>query len=415
MPVIALKQQIAVKVESSEGTEATSFAATDLVRVMEPELEFIPNVFDRNLVRESFGVNPQFHATSAAELRFSVELAGHSSNTSSWTAQPNWGKLLRGCGFELDALYALSVTSGTITSGPIQHGETLTEATSGETAVVMGDYYTGATTIYVRDPSDAFTGGLAVTGGTSGASFTSLSSGTSAQLAGAQQGWVYSPTTTGDSRTLTFYFLNDTEQMIMYGARGNVEVDCRVHDRVILRFTFRGIFKSWTGSATLFNSFASGVYPTKTPPAFVGATPTLSDASTTLSGADFVFNQCTFNVGNDIVMRESAGGANGYLAAVINNRQPSASLTIEQPGASTYNFVDKWLAGTIVRLQMAWGSATYNRFLIKADHCELASLQRGEVAQRATWDTQLRLTSGLTHGASKNTAGRDNELILFHL
>lgn len=411
-PVIHLRQQLAMKLEGTEGTEATSFVAADLIRVMEPELEFLPNVFERPLVREAFGLNPQFHATMAAELRFSVEMAGDTRNVSSWVAAPAWSRLLRCCGYTVDNLFQLSVTSSTITGGPIQHGETLTEATTLRTAVAVSDWYTGASSIWVRTIPTAFSGGNVVTGGTSGATFTSLASGTSAQLGGVQQGFVWYPTTTGGS-TGTFYFMNDTEQMILYGARGTVEIDGTVHDRVVLRFTFRGIFKSWTAGA-LFNNTLANTYMSLRPPAFVNVGATITDTSGTLSGADFVFRQLMLSIGNQLEMRENANGANGYLACVINDRQPSGSLQIEQPGASTWNFVDKMLNGTLCRLNVAWGTTQYNRFQIKADHVQIAGLQRGVVAQRATWDTTLRLTSGNIYGASDNSPGADNELIIFH-
>lgn len=418
MSVNAVKEQIALVLEAGEGVEATSHTTGDLMRVIEPEVEFLPNVFERQFATSSFGQTPQFHATMGAEIRFGVELTGHSSNSSSWGSTPQFGRILRACGMDFGVLNQVLI--GAITGGPFQSGETITGGTSGTEAVVLGDWYTGETTIYVDTTSGSFTAGETITGGTSGATATVAGGASAPNLGGTQVGLYWKMTSALNSRTATIHYLNDTEREVIYGARGTVDFQMNVHNRVVMQCTFRGIHKAWDspGSSALLDELAAGAYQTKYPPAFINSntvyTENKASSPAVLSGADLVFPDLTVSLGNQLELRSSANGSNGYLACVINNRTPNAQANLDQPGADTYNFVENMLSGQLFRLRTGWGTDQYNRFAMRMGHVEIASLQPGENLSRSTWDGSFRLTRGLAYGADGNTVGSDNELFLFH-
>lgn len=173
-------QQISIAQEATEAT-ATSFAslftaANSKYLVIDPSLDFSVNVFERNIKRESLTPLQALTGTRTGTVRFSMELTGDTGATN----VPAWGLPLRACGFRQEKLTKLTI--GVITGGPFQHGETVTQTTSGAKGMVVGTTYDGQTTLWIAqenhlgyDPGatsvTAFTttGGHTLTGGTSGA------------------------------------------------------------------------------------------------------------------------------------------------------------------------------------------------------------------------------------------------------
>lgn len=403
-------RQLAVKTETTEGTEITSHAATDLVRIADLSIDQRPNAFERPLHTGSFGYVPRHYSTGTCELSFTVEVAGNSDNTSSWTKAPKWGTLLKACDMGQALIYELDVSGGTITGGPLQHLETITETTSGETATVVKDWATGSTTIWVAAPSAAFTGGLTVTGSDSGATFT----GGSVNLADTadKKGYVWYPLTaptTNQSATIRIY--NDGDLITVYGARGTVEVDCQTHDIVKLRFTMQGIYDQ-AEAAALLDDATSGAFEDLTPPAFVNVSTTLDDGTTSTS---VNFTELQLSLGNNVAMRANANATSGWQAAVIAGRTPSGRINPDDPTVSTHDFRDALEAGTRFQLDAAWGSATYNTFQVWCPAIEFDSLGDGNRDERQHFDGNFRCTRGMEYGADTDSPGNDNELLIFNV
>jgi hypothetical protein len=192
-------QQISIAQEATEAT-ATSFANLFTANnskylVIDPSLDFAVNVFERNIKRETLTPLQSLTGTKTGTVRFSMELTGDTGATN----VPAWGLPLRACGFRQEKLAKLTI--GAITGGPFQHGEIVTQLTSGAKGMVVGTTYDGQTTLWVAqenhlgfDPGatsiTAFTttAGHTLSGGTSGASTAAAPSA----VAGGITGTAYS-------------------------------------------------------------------------------------------------------------------------------------------------------------------------------------------------------------------------------
>lgn len=414
-------RQIAAVVESSEGTQtaAGSVAVTDLIQTLDPQIQLTPNRFERPLARRGFGTVPSHYAKGTGRLTFGVELAGSTDNASALTTiasggLPRWSRLLEACGSVAKEVGSLG--AGAITSGPIQHGETLDGASSVPTAVALGYSYTGDNPVTIELASGAFTGGETITGSVSGASFTQAGSGV--LLGNVLAGYAWHPKSVESSnKTLTFHFNIGGQRFQLYGARGTCSFSFNVHDRVIANFTFDGIFDEVDASAALSETGATA-FKAMLPPAFVAAASTLTPRGadgtygTAISGADLCWDSATFDLGVSTVMRKCANGTDGYIAAVITGRAPTFSFNPDDPGVSSYAYIQKLMEGTQARGYLQWGTGLGNRFLLKIPHLQAQTTSIGERDTRMNQTITYDATLGSFDGAADRSVGFDNEWLL---
>lgn len=171
--------QLFVKEETTEDTAVSSgnlfLAANASYLVIDPSLEFETSVYNREVKRETLTRVQGLTGTKLGRLRFRLELTASGSNVG---AAQQYGLLLRACGFRQEIGTRVVITSGTVTGGPMKHGETITQETSGSTAFLIGDTYTGMSEAYFTRQNDlgnttAFTSNSALdwTGGTTGGVF----------------------------------------------------------------------------------------------------------------------------------------------------------------------------------------------------------------------------------------------------
>ena len=403
-------RQIAVKAESTPGTEETSFAVGDLVRVRDLTIEQNPQYFERPVHTRSWGYTPRRQENTWCEISFAVELTGHTGNTGgTWANSPVFSRLLAACGLEEVAGYDVDV--GAISGGPFIHGEVISDNPSSptEAAICVGRYYTGVSKIYVEDLTvgTSFTAGIE--GGSSGATATA---GTEDGDAQAGLAWVPD---TDSTATATIRFRNDGDEIQVYGCRGDVTIDCQSQDIALLRFTIQGIY-SETVSQAMIQDFLPGAYPEQTPPTFVDAALALtgSDGSS-WAVADLNFTEAQFSIGNNVTMRQNSNSSSGWLAAHIAQRTPNGRFNPDDPNAATYNLREKFKDNVQFALSTSWGSTEGNSFMVQAPAIELDSVGDGERDELSTFDLSFRCTRGFDAGADGNQVGFDNELILFNL
>lgn len=400
-------RQLAAKKESSPGTEITTHGVADLVRVRELTLEVAPQYFERPVHTRSFGYTPRINGNSSATVSFAVELAGHSGNSGSFSAVnvPTWGRLLQACGFAQSEVYFVTVPTGGLTGGPIQHGEDLEDGATA-TGTVVGTWGDDNpfVDVPVRDVSNAPYAGT-VTGQTSGASFT-VGANKGATLNGF--GWYPD---TDSTATVTLRLYNDGDLIIVYGARGDVTIDCQSQDIALLRFTFQGIYKS-TAATSMLDDTLTGAYPEHVPPTFVGTNAlSLWDGTTDYEPP---FTNLQLTMGNNVVMRQNSNQPSGWLSAHIANRTPNGSFNPDEPGSTNWDMRTLLQQNTRYALDCRWGTATYNKFRILALAVEFDSIGDGERDEVQSPDISFRMTRGFESGADTNSIGKDNEFLLFH-
>lgn len=408
-------RQIAAVVESAEGTQtsAGSVTASDLIQTINPSVTVQPNSFPRELARRGFGTVPNFYSTGTATLTFQVELTGSTDNVGSWTALPKWSKLLNACGLVNKEIGYLGI-SGSITSGPVQPGETIT---AGATATAFGYTYSGAAIAYVEKAASALTAGAA-TAGTSSASFTIA--GTGAALGNVLSGYGWRPQTEDASNsTLTFHFRIDGQRYQIYGARGTFALNFETHNRVLVEFTFQGIFDEVDASANL-SELGAAAFKAVPPVAFLNSQSTLTPRAvdgtegTAISGSDLCWSTGRLDMGNTVTVRPCANGANGYLAAVISERAPTFTINPDDPGVAAYPYISKLMDGSRARFFASWGTTQGNRWILQIPHLQTQSSSMGERDNRANHTLTFDCTLGENDGAADNAVGYDNEFILIN-
>ena len=84
---------IAVAMEATYGASPGTFAP--ILLTDQPDFTIDPDVVPRNLVRGYYGASEELAGTRRSVLKFKTELAG----SSGLATPPEWGKLIRGCGF----------------------------------------------------------------------------------------------------------------------------------------------------------------------------------------------------------------------------------------------------------------------------------------------------------------------------
>lgn len=170
MGLKALKVLVAKK-EPTPGTfDATVYASTYGQHLIDEDasMEFQPTRVERRFARSTFTPLEGLAGRKDASCRFSLEISGETSSPKS--GPPPWGVFLEGCGMKQAPL--AEMTPGTITGGPLRHGETITQATSGAKAKVVLDTANGATVLYVADIVGVFDTTNVCTGAKSAATFT---------------------------------------------------------------------------------------------------------------------------------------------------------------------------------------------------------------------------------------------------
>jgi len=153
-------------------------------RLVAPRWGIVPVQNARDIARPAFEPLPHIVGGHVIEISFGIEMAAHTQQA---PTEPEWSKLLRACGFGRRVLRTL--TPGTISNGPFEHGEQITQATTGAVGTVFLETSNGATTMYFNETSStAFSGSNVVTGSRSGATCTPSAYG-AAQASAVVQGW----------------------------------------------------------------------------------------------------------------------------------------------------------------------------------------------------------------------------------
>ena len=149
-------QQLCIAGEAVEGTAVSAanlFAASAAKYLaIDPSMTFEVETYTRNIARESFTPLSPLAGAVLGSATFSLEMNAKSGATIA--KPPQWELPLLACGFRRESLIRITIPTsgaGSITNGPILHGQTLT---MGGTATVIGNYYTGSNYIWCTKGTD---------------------------------------------------------------------------------------------------------------------------------------------------------------------------------------------------------------------------------------------------------------------
>lgn len=165
--MLARIKQLAAKTEDDSGTfDSAVLSATYAGHLLRnASFAFEPQSYVSDELRETLTPLEGRATRRDARATFGVQMRAPSSGIT-----PSWDVFLRGCGMRSAPMSKF--TPGTITGGPLRHGETITQATSGATGIVVKDTYNGTTKLYVADIAGKFDATNVCTGSITGATFT---------------------------------------------------------------------------------------------------------------------------------------------------------------------------------------------------------------------------------------------------
>ena len=361
--------EIALKVESTEGTAETLAAADADLAIMDPA--FSPNIEHnpREVVRQYLSNLAQVTGKRFGGISFGVEMKG----SGSIATVPSWDEALRCAGFGRSTVERINI--GAVTGGPFTPGEIITGGTSGATARVVGQVLTGAASIPYVVVSGVLVTAELLTGGTSGATATSSSGPT------ASQGFVWEPLSAAvPSCTVGFY--NDGLRKLLVGCRSTFTAEMVNGGIAKFGFDFQGVYGGVTDLAVL-----GPTYETAIPEAFLSANLALQDAFSPH------FTSLNVDMANDVQIRETANNANGGISAKIVDRDPSASIDPEATLVADHDWYGKVLSGATGHVHCEVGSTVGTRLIIAMPRVQYQSPSEGDRAGIQTLGLTLRMVS----------------------
>jgi hypothetical protein len=227
-----------------------------------------------------------------------------------------------------------------------------------------------APVIGARAGSVSFTAELK---GSGGASYTTVGPALAPYLKGcgfaetlAAASATYKPASTGVP-SLTIWVYEDGTVKKLKGCRGNVKFRGKVGEPCYADFSFTGVYDAVADLAMISPTIEATV-----PPALLSSLMTI-DA---YSG---IYSSFSFDMSNEVGLRESANSATGYLSALITGRQPKGTLDPEFVTVATYDFYGKMLAGTPVAFNLgAIANGTCNKVQITAPKLVYAKVGEGD-------------------------------------
>jgi hypothetical protein len=279
-------------------------------------------------------------------------------------------------------VYGMSrIAIGTVTSGPFQHGETLTGDVSGATARCIVPAANGDSYLYFEPLTGAFTtSDTAIAGGTSSAS---------AAVSSASPGvhGYYVKPRSDCQEVATVEYQEDGYAWSARDALGNMTLSAQASQQGFFEFSMQGP-KGTIGTKALTTSVTRG---TEDPPV-------CKNADLTLDSFEPVFSQFGLDVGNTVVLRENGNSADdtGYEGARITKREPKFTLSCEHELAATYDFFTKLDAGTKVAVEARIGTAETKQFWFFADEVEFEELPLGDLEGIRTLDITGMCTGDAT-------------------
>lgn len=395
------RRRVFMKTEGTVGTAETITLADLVPRTREVNFGTTPLQVDRPITRPTLTRYPKLvPGQTVVEVTFGVEMGGNVANPQSVYADTPWGKAIRACGYESKGIKQLTI--GAITGGPFQHGETVTQSTSGATGAVVGDCFNGYPEIYLNVLSGTFDATNGLTGGSSGA--TATPTGLNAQTKRAWQ--LSSDLDTHEAVTILVDM--DGKHLVATGCRGNVEFRMTHGGVMLMAYTFRGVLVSYGDATTLTGTLADSQ---RTPPTFFS--PTMVVDNGTIQNTDGPLTQVVFNTGNTVQVRENSRSPNGVDCGVIIGRDATGSFNPDELADADAQYMQDFHSGGVnnVRIETT-NAATGGNFVLLTPGLLYTAMPPGDRDNVYILDASFDLTGG---NLGLGLAGADNEIVLVNV
>lgn len=181
-------------------------------------------------------------------------------------------------------------------------------------------------------------------------------------------------------KTVTIGAYVDGERRQIVGAVGNVKFVLPTGRMAYAEWTFTGC---WVAPATVAN--LAPTYPTDLPLRFA------SVAALTFSSQALITESITIDLGNEVVMRESAATASGYISGIITNRRPTVTANPETILIATQDRPGMWLAMTEGALQITLDGPLATTLAFSAPKAQIVNIQQGDRNRIVTDEIEWQL------------------------
>lgn len=176
------------------------------------------------------------------------------------------------------------------------------------------------------------------------------------------------------------------------GSVGNFKIVCPSGKQCLIEWEFTGVWQEPTDVALI-----APTYPTALPIRY-------STATTTFNSVAMCVQQFTFDAGNEVILRECASTAAGYISGLVVNRYPKANANPESVLVATQDRFGIWLAPTEAALSVTLDTPTNSSLVITAPKAQITNLQEGERNKLVTDEVEWMF--------NKNGATADQEVSL---
>ena len=374
-PLLTRQIQVLAETETVSGTAETLVAADLVGRISEatvsnPTQPMTP----REVARSSLTPLAALPAEKSIEFSIRAEI-----NTPDLiTTGLEYIDLFKSCGSSLSICKRQAI--GSVTSGPYQMGETITDAT-GYQGICIAPVADGDGYMYYDLVTVELSQSEVYTGSTSGATATAT--------ADAEEAWGYTCTPISDSQeTVTIRRENDGWQETGKGGMGTFTITAEASKPGYIEFTMSAVKHSYGDQA-----MTSGVeYDTEAPPI-------LQDAELMIGTASVVFNSVSFDAGNNVVPRPDGNAANGLITYYISGRESKMTINMEQTLAADLDVYSIWENGTTREVKFRIGDTSGKMIYINGRYAQINNITKADTDGRATVDVEFMLV-GSANGAN---------------
>jgi hypothetical protein len=189
--------------------------------------------------------------------------------------------------------------------------------------------------------------------------------------------------------TVTIGGYLDGSYRYIYGAMGNPVFTFTSGKRVLIDWTFHGIWGAPTDVALI-----SPTYPTVQPLRFV-------NSALSIGGYSPKVAEMTLDFGNEIEMREDST-TQGYISAVIVNRKITGKIDPESTLVATHDWYGIWMALTTGAMSMALG-ASGNGVALAAPVLQFTKIEEADRNKIATNEIEFMLARSSSAGDDELT------------
>lgn len=471
MPLLLRKHQIISRVEAQEGVAVALVSGTALASGatghlgLGPAIRSTTAMIDRNAAALTLSREKDSVGRMSRTLTFGYDFRGSGTATTA----PDWGTLLRACGFRETTIAAggyTVLTIGAITSGPFVAGSTVTGGGSGATGIVIANTHTGNTRLLLRSVTGTFTVG--------GEAISAPGPITATASAASTTGLVYRPDSVTASTVTTAGAWTGTAVLgevltggttgakgilrggALSGTPGTLQIEMAIGTGTFIGETLTGASSgatitaapagtdllTWTPSLSLRSCIDGKVRemrgsrgnvqmrlaagePARMDFEFQGCLVNAADgalitavtypttdflrfvsAQCSIDGQEMPLSELGLNMGTALGMRSDPSLEHGARSYAVTARDPVMTLDPEMAMPGVYDWESKWRNATSISLITTLGTAAGNRIDVAMPALQVEDMSDSDREQYAVDSLTCKLRRSAVTG--------DDELYIFH-